>query len=148
MRKLISENNLSLSIVTLLSLYNVFFIYPSFTELLIESTKDDAVRTTRHLASVLLADQSELTEESFNLDSLIEIENLKRDFELMKLQVYSRSGKTLFSTEPKDVGSINREGYFHEIVAKGKAHTEVVPNVRRTDSDSRCGGNLCSLDER
>jgi PAS domain S-box-containing protein len=139
MRKLISENNLfkikllrniliaSLSIVTLLSLYNVFFIYPSFTELLIESTKDDAVRTTRHLASVLLADQSELTEESFNLDSLIEIENLKRDFELMKLQVYSRSGKTLFSTEPKDVGSINREGYFHEIVAKGKAHTEVVP---------------------
>jgi PAS domain S-box-containing protein len=139
MKKIITENNLfkirllrnilivSLSIVILLSLYNVFFIYPSFTELLIESTKDDAERTTRHLASVLLSDRSELTEGSFNLDSLIEIEKLKRDFELMKLQVYSKSGKTLFSTEPKDVGTINRKGYFHEIVAKGKVHTEVVP---------------------
>jgi PAS domain S-box-containing protein len=139
MKKLLTEKNLfkikllrniliaSLSIVTLLSLYNVFFIYPSFTELLIQSTKDDAVRATRHLASVLITEQDELTKESFNRDSLIEIEKLKKDFGLMKLQVYSRSGKALFSTEPKDVGSINSEGYFHEIVAKGKVHTEVVP---------------------
>jgi len=65
MKKIIAENNIfkikllrnilivSLAIVTLLSLYNVFFIYPSFTELLIESTKEDAVRVTRHLASAL-----------------------------------------------------------------------------------------------
>ena len=90
MEKLINENHIfkikllrniliaSLSIVTLLALYNVFFIYPSFTELLIQSTKDDAVRATRHLASVLIPEQSELTEESFNLDSLIEIDKLKK----------------------------------------------------------------------
>ena len=72
MKKIIAENTIfkirllrnilivSLSIVTLLSLYNIFFIYPSFTELLIESTKEDAVRTTRHLASVLIEEQTEL----------------------------------------------------------------------------------------
>jgi PAS domain S-box-containing protein len=152
MKKFITENNLfkikllrnilivSLSIVTLLSLYNVFFIYPSFTALLIESTKGDAVRTTRHLASVLLADQSELTENSFNRASLSAIDKIKEDFELMKLQVYSSSGKALFSTEPKDVGSINSEGYFHEIVAKGKVHTEVVPK----DSESLEGRKVTS----
>ncbi len=139
MKKILTENNLfkikllrniliaSLSIVTVLSLYNIFFIYPSFTELLIQSTKDDAVRATRHLASVLIAEQGELTKESFNRDSLIEIEKLKKDFGLMKLHVFSRSGKTLFSTEPNDVGTINNERYFHEIVAKGKVYTEVVP---------------------
>jgi hypothetical protein len=75
----------SLTIVTLLSLYNVFFIYPSFTDLLIDSTKDDAVRATRHLASTLIAGRTELTKNSFNLDSMIEIEKIKNDFELMKL---------------------------------------------------------------
>ncbi len=139
MKKILTEKNLfkikllrniliaSLSIVTVLSLYNIFFIYPSFTELLIQSTKDDAVRATRHLASVLITEQGELTKESFNRGSLVEIEKLKEDFELMKLRVYSRSGQTLFSTDPKEVGTINNERYFHEIVAKGKVYTEVVP---------------------
>jgi len=139
MKKLLIENNIfqikllrnilivSLSIVALLSLYNVFFIYPSFTELLIDSTKEDAVRVTRHLASILIAEKPELTESSFNPDSLNKIEKIKKDFELMKLQVFSKTGKTLFSTDPKDLGTTNKERYFHEIVAKGKVHTEVVP---------------------
>jgi PAS domain S-box-containing protein len=139
MEKSMNENNIfkikllrnilivSLSIVTLLSLYNVFFIYPSFTDLLIDSTKDDAVRATRHLASTLIADRTELTKDSFNLNSMVEIEKIKNDFELMKLKVFSRSGETLFSTDPKDIGNINKERYFQEIVAKGKVHTEVVP---------------------
>jgi PAS domain S-box-containing protein len=138
MKKSMNENNIfkikllrnilivSLSIVTLLSLYNVFFIYPSFTDLLIDSTKDDAVRATRHLASTLIAGRTELTKNSFNLDSMTEIEKIKNDFELMKLKVFSKSGLTLFSTDPKDIGNINKERYFQEIVAKGKVHTEVV----------------------
>jgi PAS domain S-box-containing protein len=44
----------------------------------------------------------------------------------MKLKIFSRSGLTLFSTDSKDIGSINKERYFQEIVAKGKVHTEVV----------------------
>ena len=144
MEKSMNENNIfkikllrnilivSLSIVTLLSLYNVFFIYPSFTDLLIDSTKDDAARATRHLASTLIADRTELTKDSFNLNSMIEIEKIKNDFGLMKLKVFSRSGLTLFSSDPKDIGNINKESYFQEIVAKGKVYTEVVPK----DSES------------
>ena len=138
MKKSLNENNIfkikllrnilivSLTIVTLLSLYNVFYIYPSFTDLLIDSTKDDAVRATRHLASTLIAGRTELTKNSFNPDSMIEIENIKNDFELMKLKIFSRSGLTLFSTDSKDIGNINKERYFQEIVAKGKVYTEVV----------------------
>jgi PAS domain S-box-containing protein len=144
MEKSMNENNIfkikllrnilivSLSIATVLSLYNIFFIYPSFTKLLIESTKNDAVRATRHLATMLISQQSELTQNSFNLDLLKEIEAHKKDFELMKFKVFSRSGKILYSTDPTDVGTINEEKYFHDIVAKGKVHTEVVPK----DSES------------
>jgi hypothetical protein len=139
MPKLISEKQIykikllrnilivSLSIATGLSFYNIFIIYPSFTDLLIESTKNDSVRSARHLASMFFPVQNELTENSFNVDLLKEIEDHKNDFDLMKIKVYSRSGKTLFSTDVNDVGVINKLKYFHEIVALGKVHTEVVP---------------------
>jgi PAS domain S-box-containing protein len=139
MPKLISEKQIfkikvlrnilivSLSITTALSFYNILFIYPSFTDLLIESTKKDSVRATQHLASLLFSEQSELTRDSFDTNFLSEIEKIKRDFELMKLQVFSKSGQTLFSTDPKDVGVINKERFFHDIVAKGNVLAEVVP---------------------
>ncbi len=116
----------SLSIATALSFYNIFFIYPSFTELLIESTKNDSVRSARHLSVMFFPEQIELKENYFSVDLLKEIENHKDDFDLMKIKVYSKSGKTLFSTDVNDVGVINKLKYFHEIVALGKVHTEVV----------------------
>jgi PAS domain S-box-containing protein len=139
MEKLSKANNLpkikllrniiivSLSIVTLLSLYNVFFIYPSFTELLIESTKKDSIRATHHLASMLFTKQSELTEEVFDVAFVTEIKKIKRDLDLMKLKVFSRKGETLFSTDSRDVGLINSEGFFHDVVAKGNVLAELVP---------------------
>jgi signal transduction histidine kinase len=117
----------SLSIATGLSFYNIFIIYPSFTDLLIESTKNDSVRAIQHLGSMFFPEQSEVTKNSFNVDLMKEIGDHKNDFGLMKIKVYSKSGKTLFSTDVNDVGVINKLKYFHEIVALGNVHTEVVP---------------------
>jgi len=139
MKQLITENNVfkikllrnilivSLSIATALSVYNIFFIYPMFTNLLIESTQNDSVRAARHLASMFFPEQSEVTKNSLNVDLLQEIDNHKNDLELMKIKIYSRSGKTLFSTDPRDVGVINKLKYFHETVALGDVYTELVP---------------------
>ena len=139
MKQLITENNVfkikllrnilivSLSIVTALSVYNIFFIYPSFTTLLIESTQNDSVRAARHLASMFFPEQSELTKNSFNVDLLKKIDDQKNDLELMKIKIYSRTGKTLFSTDMRDVGLINKEQYFHEIVAMGRVYSYLVP---------------------
>ena len=124
MKRIIAENRIfkikllrnilivSLAIVTLLSLYNVFFIYPSFTELLIESIKEDAVRATRHLASVLIAEQPELTESSFNPDSLIKIEKIKEDFELMKLQSFFRVRQNSFFDGSEGCGDHKQRKIF------------------------------------
>ncbi len=116
----------SLSIATALSFYNIFFIYPSFTDLLIESTKKDSIRSARHLSVMFFPEQNELTENYFSVDLLKEIASHKDDFALMKIKIYSKSGKTLFSTDVNDVGVINKLKYFHEIVALGKVHTQVV----------------------
>ena len=144
MQKLISEDNIHrfklvriilivfLSIAIALSVYNVFFIYPSFTELVIDTTKNDAVRAARYLASMLIPEGAELKKDFFNNDALIEIEKIINAFELNKLKVFSRSGETIFSTDLKDIGKVNQKRYFHEIVAKGNIYAEVV----QKDTDS------------
>ncbi len=45
---------LVIAIVVALISFNVFYITPSFTNLLIGTTRHDAVRIARHLASTLL----------------------------------------------------------------------------------------------
>jgi diguanylate cyclase (GGDEF)-like protein len=116
----------SLTIGLALPLYVVFFIYPSITELLTEITKDGATRVARHLASMLISDTGELEREPLNRDLLEEITNLTSQFELVKLKVFSESGEVLFSTDAEEIGEVNREPYFSEIVAKGAVHSKVI----------------------
>jgi PAS domain-containing protein len=115
-----------LSISIALSVYNIFFIYPSFTKLVIDTTKNDAERVARHLAISVLPEDTELTEKLINNDVSLEIEEIKDGFELNKLKIFSKSGITIFSTDPQDIGQVNQKRYFREIVAQGNIHAEVV----------------------
>jgi PAS domain S-box-containing protein len=115
-----------LSTAIALSIYNVFFIYPSFTSLVTETTKNDAVRAARHLAISVLPEDAELIENLINNDVLVEIEEIKNAFELNSLKIFSKSGKTIYSTDSEDIGKVNQSKYFHEIVAKGNTYAKVV----------------------
>jgi PAS domain S-box-containing protein len=57
-----------------LLMYKVVFIYPSITSLVIETTKNDAVRVARHLAISVLPKDTELTEKLINNEVSLEIE--------------------------------------------------------------------------
>jgi len=127
-------------VIALLS-YNIFFTTPSFTKLLINTTKNDAVRITRHLASsMLISETKEIGKGSLNIQLLKEVDRLKRDFELMSLKVFSPSGEVVFSDDPNEVGEINQNTYFQEVVAQGKVYAMVVPK----DSDSLEGRKVTS----
>jgi len=115
-----------LSMVTALSIYNVFFIYPSLTELVIDNTKNDAVRVAKYLATTFMPEKREQRQTSFNADIRYEIEKIINTFELNKLKIFSSTGEIIFSSEPDDIGKINKEKYFHEIVARGNVYATVV----------------------
>jgi PAS domain S-box-containing protein len=127
-----------ISIATALSIYNFFFIYPSFIQLVIDNTKNDAVRVAEHLSEMFMPEKGELGKESFIAGSQDEIEKLVNAFELNKLKIFSSTGKTVFSTDPDDIGKINKEKYFHEIVAKGHVYAA----VKKKDSKSMDGQKL------
>lgn len=115
-----------LAIAIVLPIYSVSFVYPSFTKLLTESTENDAIRVATHLARRITPDHAELTRNSLSDDLVKEIEVLREDVKLEKLQIFSKSGEVIYSSDPKDIGSINRKEYFYGIVAKGSLYTNMV----------------------
>ena len=124
-----------LAIIIMIALisYNIFLTIPSFTKLLINATKNDAVRITKHLASsLLISEKNEIGKDSLNIQLLKEVGKIKEDFELMNLKVFSASGEVVFSDYQNEVGEINQRRYFHDIVAKGKVYAEVVPKDKES----------------
>ena len=137
------RNILILAIIIVIALisYNVFFTIPSFSKLLINTTENDAVRVTKHIASsLLISEKNEIGKNSLNIQLLKEVGKIKEDFELMNLKVFSASGEIVFSGDQNEVGEINQRRYFHDIVAKGKVYAEVVPK----DKESLEGRKLTS----
>ena len=115
-----------LSMATALSIYNIFFIYPSLTELVVDNTKNDAVRVAKYLATTFMPEKTEQRQSSFNTDIQYEIDKIIDTFELDKLKVFSSTGEIIFSSEPGDIGKINRAKYFHDIVARGNVYATMV----------------------
>ena len=149
------KNILILIVVVVVALisFNMFYITPSFTRLLINTTQHDAVRITRHLASSLLvSEKTEIGKDSLNTGLLKEVGKLKADFELMNLKVFSATGEIIFSGDPKEVGEINQRKVFprycckRESLCGGCAERQGIPG--RPESHQRCAGNLCAPHER
>ncbi|MEE8431345.1 MAG: ATP-binding protein [Candidatus Desulfatibia sp.] len=115
-----------LAIAIVFPVYSLFFVYPSFTQLLIKNVENDAIRIASHLSRVSIPENIELTEDFFSDHFISRIERHTRDFDLEKLKIFSSSGKILYSTNPKDIGEINKEKYFHDIVAQGHVYTKLV----------------------
>jgi hypothetical protein len=118
--------------VILLPAYNAMFIYPSLTNLFAENIAKDATIIAKHFSSMLDLDSGEITKGAFDSEILKSINTLKEDFGLAKLKVFSKSGEIVFSTNPEEIGNMNTEGYFKEIVARGSVYTHLVG--KNTDS--------------
>ena len=118
-----------------------FFIYPLFYAFVIENTEVDAIRTAEHLAHNVTIGPHGLTKESLPSKFIQKADYIARTLGLMKFKVFSRSGETLFSTVPEDIGRINEKPYFRDIVAKGGVYTKLVRKDTKTSE-----GPVATLD--
>jgi hypothetical protein len=131
----------SILLVTVLPVYNFLVISPLFSKFLAESTNNTAVRVARHFASMFGQNETVLNKDHIKFDESSDINELRSDFRLTKLKIFSNSGEILFSTDPEDVGNTNTQRYFHEVVAKGNIVTKGV--TKETES---LEGELMSVD--
>ncbi len=123
---------LSILMVILLPAYNVGFVYPALTNLFRGTATEDAVRVATHFMSMFEARPGELTKSSLDVEKLKELKTLKEDFGLDKLKIFSRTGEILFSTDAQEIGQMNEERYFREVLAQGK----IISKIVQKNSDS------------
>ncbi len=117
---------------------NLLVVYPAFTKFLIGTTEDQAIRLARHLESEYLAAENELTRDIQNpaLDAKI-LASIDH-FQILKLKIFSPSGEIIYSTNPEDIGTVNENVYFHQVVARGDPYTKLV----RKDEQSAEGQSV------
>ena len=123
---------LSIAIILIFPLYDIFIAYPSFINALKKDSENDAKLTAVYLIRMLNIRNLELNKESPAVEKIVmlidsdKIEHFKKDLNLMKLKIYLPSGENIYSTDPEDLGKINQNKLFHEIVAKGGTYVKII----------------------
>jgi PAS domain S-box-containing protein len=122
----------SVAAVLVVPVYTAMFTYPSYKKLLIANAEDDALRLAAHMVSEILPQGAELKKGSIP-DAYKKIaESMKSDFRLMKIKIYSPSGEVIYSTDDREIGTVNDQKEFHDIVTNGKNHVEFVQKNQKS----------------
>jgi len=123
---------LSLLITVFFPLYSKYISHPKYHTLLVNFIEDDALRVGKHLSQTLIASKQLLLQSKLPADFALEVQEIKSDFALEKVKVFDQKGQVLYSTNVKDIGSINKRDYFHNIVTSGKAYSKLVQKSQKT----------------
>ena len=123
---------LSLAITILLPGYEYLVLHPSYQNLLIEETENEAVRYASYMVRTLGLENQSLIKDRLPEALDESLQPVKRDKQLLKLRIFSSLGEIIFSTKADEIGTLNEKTYFREIVAKGQVYSKVVQKDRKT----------------
>ena len=113
--------------------YIYLSVSPQFTNLIIENTEKEADRIANHLVSMLaLEDKIRVNTETLIMMLSERDKKIREDFHIEKIKFFLPSGEILFSSDGKDVGTVNRKSYFREIVVQGEKYTKLVKKDHET----------------
>jgi len=107
-------------------LYDLFYIIPSYQNLLLQETEREAARFVRFIIVSNYLDEIELLPGRIPESLINDIVQLQNDEALVKLRIFSPAGEIVFSTDKSELGTLNKNTYFREVVAKGVAYSKIV----------------------
>jgi diguanylate cyclase (GGDEF)-like protein len=116
----------SIITIVLFPLFTLFHQYPNITRLLEEFTLNEAVGITKYLSALIIVDNQELEPGSLSNETVNQIRKVERDAHFIRLVIYSPSGQILYSSEPGEIGEVNQDPYFHQMLADPKVLAEHV----------------------
>ena len=106
----------SLIVIIAFPLYAYFYQRPLFWRLQKENVTKEAYRTASYLSVLLNKETDSLTIKSISDSFRDEIREVEKDGHVMKINVYGTSGEVLYSTDPSEIGTVNTEEYFVNLV--------------------------------
>lgn len=119
--------SVSLVAISLFPIYTVFFLAPRFKQLLVENTKDEAIRLASYFSTFVVEEGKELRRGTLPTHLLDRLGSLEGDGRLAKMRIFAASGEIIYSTDSTEVGHFNKEAYFRQIAATGTGRAEVIP---------------------
>jgi len=117
--------------VLALPIYSVFYLYPMLSKFAIRASEDESIIIARHLSEMLLKD-GQLSGEPLPEDLKTHISALMEEFKILKIKAFDPSGKVIYSTDISDIGNINKESYFLNIVSRGRAYSKAIEKKGKT----------------
>ena len=116
---------LSLLSVVIYPIIYVRMIYPAMTRSIVKNIKSEVELTARDLALSLGLGRVALERGRLQGDLLSRVKDLENDPSVIALKIYTTSGKTIYSSDPKDIGTINEEKEFSDVIAKGIVYSSL-----------------------
>lgn len=126
---------LSIAAIITLPIYFFLYLHPAFTNIFFQSIEKEAGIIGSHMSSSLPADEMDLmryaTSDAFQED----LKEMSTIFDIIKIKLFSSSGKIIFSTDDHEIGEVNTKRYFTHEVASGKMISHLVRKNNRTLED-------------
>lgn len=116
------------AIIALVSfpVYIFFYLDPAFAKFVTVSSEREAVKVANHIAAALFPSGSEFNESSISESKVQLLKELQRNFQIIKVKIFTPDGTIIYSTDKADIGEINTHDYFRDVVANGQLYTKIV----------------------
>ncbi len=124
---------ISAFIIIITPLANIFFIYPSFVNLVIKSAEEEAIKVAGYLSKSIDMERIDEKEYFHHLSGYYE--EIREEFDMAKIKIFSADGEVVFSSDPLDIGKVNKKNYFHEYVARGNVYAKTIQKEKKSLED-------------
>ncbi len=108
--------------------YNVFFVFPSFSNLQTDGMENEAANIATHFNSSLLSMNFSFKKGPIPDEVKREARLLRMDFGLWKIRLFSPDGTVIYDdTKPAAIEHKVKERFFYDIVASGRIYKRFIP---------------------
>lgn len=115
---------IALVVVIMFPLYDIFIAYPKFIKVLSQEAIDVSIRTSTHLSSMLNLQEIDLSGDAVGVDEG-KITSFKRDLNIMKIKIFSKSGDIVYTSDTEDRKSIGGKKVFKDVISAGNVYTNI-----------------------
>jgi hypothetical protein len=102
-------------------LFTFFYQFPTFNRLFRDAALSQAVATAQLLAASLFGEEQVLARDGLDPQLLKRLEDIQRQGQIIRMRIYSPGAEVVYSSEPAEVGSVNGDPLFQEILIGHKA---------------------------
>ncbi len=114
-----------LFISVVLLLFEKEVVIPTLVKFQQKSIESSATRTANHLRKFLHI-QGEPAAPDLTVEFEKNLEEVMKDFELLKIKIFNSTGLIVYSSDSREIGEINTHRYFRDQVAQGHVFSKIV----------------------